>query len=381
MKNANGYGSITKLSDKPRRNPYMVRVTERFELDDSGHAIQKRRILGYYHTQAEARQALADFHANPLVFQQDATFEEVYEKWSAKKYQDLSASAVRAYKAAFNHSVKLHSLKMRDVQAVALQNVLDTGGHSYDTKRFMAQLWRQMFTFAIANQLIQTGLNPADYLDLGKKDEQKKPHQRFTKEEIAILFEHADVPAVQVVLVLISTGMRPGELVDLLKEDVHLDERWVQITHGKTKNAVRPVPLHPVIVPFVERMMEEPGDHLVSRAGGGHYDLDHHRGAFMNEIWQTALLKADVLDYDGGQHRPHDCRHTFTSLWKGQKLDEAMRRKIQGHSGQGIGEQIYMLPDLDDLKAEIDQLWTPESVTNGLATGWLPFRPQSPTTA
>ena len=366
MKNANGAGTVYKRKEKTRK-PYVVRVTEGWKEED-GRFVQKRRVLGCYRTQAEARQALADYHANPLVFQQDATFSEVYEKWSAKKYQDLSASAVRAYKAAFNHSVKLHSMKMRDVQAVALQNVLDTGGHSYDTKRFMAQLWRQMFTFAIANQLIQTGLNPADYLDLGKKEEQKKPHQRFTKEEIAILFEHADVPAVQVVLVLIYTGMRPGELVDLLKEDVHLDERWVQITHGKTKNAVRPVPLHPVIVPFVERMMEEPGDHLVSRAGGGHYDLDHHRGAFMNEIWQTALLKADVLDYDGGQHRPHDCRHTFTSLWKGQKLDEAIRRKIQGHSGQGIGEQIYMLPDLDDLKAEIDQLWTPDL----LATCWLP---------
>lgn len=370
MKNANGAGTVYKRKEKTRK-PYVVRVTEGWKEED-GRYVQKRRVLGCYRTQAEAKQALLDYHTNPLVFQQDATFAEVYEKWKDQKFKDLSESAVRAYKAAFNHSVKLHFMKMRDVQAVALQNVMDTGGHSYDTKRFMAQLYRAMFNFAIANQLVQTGLNPADYLDLGKKEDKKNPHQRFSKDDIAKLFEHSDVPAVQVVLVLIYTGLRPGELVDLKKEDVHLGERWIQITHGKTKNAVRPVPLHPAIVPFVERMMEEPGDHLVSRQDGSHYDLDHNRGAFMNEIWRTALLKADVLDYDGGQHRPHDCRHTFTSLWKGQKLDEAMRRKIQGHSGKGVGEQIYMLPDIEDLKAEMDQLWTPDSVGYLLATCWLP---------
>lgn len=367
MKNANGAGTVYKRKEKTRK-PYVVRVTEGWKEED-GRFVQKRRLLGCYRTQTEARQALADYHANPLVFQQDATFSEVYEKWSAKKYQDLSASAVRAYKAAFNHSVKLHSMKMRDVQAVALQNVLDTGGHSYDTKRFMAQLWRQMFTFAIANQLIQTGLNPADYLDLGKKEEQKAPHQRFTKDDIEALWQHADDPNVRIVLILIYTGLRPGELVDLKKKNVHED--WIYIDHGKTENAVRKVPLHWAIVPFVQDLMEVPGEYLVQKDDGSSFSFEQetNRHKFRRRVWEPALSLAGCLeDETGKKHRAHDCRHTFTSLWKGQKLDEAMRRKIQGHTGNGIGEQIYMLPDLDDLKAEIDQLWTPDL----LATCWLP---------
>lgn len=363
MKNANGYGSVTKLSGK-RRRPYMVRVTEKYTVDyDTGKLAEHRKVLGYYATQAEARQALADYHNNPMIFQQDATFAEVYEKWSSKKYETLSASAVRAYKAAFKNSNQLYSMKMRDVQAIALQRTLDTGGHSYEVKSNMAQLWRAMFTFAIANQLVQTGLNPADYLDLGKKEKKKKPHQRFSRDELTALVEHADDPNVQVVLLLIYTGLRPGELVDLRKENVHLDERWIYIDHGKTANAVRPVPLHPLVVPFVERLMKEQGENLVTKADGSDYSFsfEYNRQLFSRQVWEPALRKAGVLEYEPGKnHRPHDARHTFASLWKGQKLDEAIRRKIQGHSGQGIGEQVYMLPDHDDLIAEMDQLWSPK---------------------
>ena len=56
------------------------------------------------------------------------------------------------------------------------------------------------------------------------------------------------------------------------------------------------------------------------------------------------------------EHRPHDTRHTFTSMWKEKKLDETFRRKIQGHSGKGIGEQVYTHIDMENLKAELNRL-------------------------
>ena len=56
------------------------------------------------------------------------------------------------------------------------------------------------------------------------------------------------------------------------------------------------------------------------------------------------------------EHLPDDTRHTFTTMWKEKKLDEAMRRKIQGHSGKGIGEIVYTHFDIEALKAELDRL-------------------------
>ncbi|MBR6401464.1 MAG: integrase [Firmicutes bacterium] len=56
------------------------------------------------------------------------------------------------------------------------------------------------------------------------------------------------------------------------------------------------------------------------------------------------------------QHLPHDTRHTFTSMWAEKHLDEGMRRKIQGHSGKGIGEIVYTHLEIQTLKAELDKL-------------------------
>ena len=56
------------------------------------------------------------------------------------------------------------------------------------------------------------------------------------------------------------------------------------------------------------------------------------------------------------EHLPDDTRHTFTTMWKEKRLDEAMRRKIQGHSGKGIGEIVYTHFELEKLREELNRL-------------------------
>jgi integrase len=55
-------------------------------------------------------------------------------------------------------------------------------------------------------------------------------------------------------------------------------------------------------------------------------------------------------------HLPDDTRHTFTTMWRENRLDEAMRRRIQGHSGKGIGEMVYTHYDLQLLREELNKL-------------------------
>lgn len=367
MRNPNGYGSVTYLKDGNRRNRYMVRITTSLDVDENGKLIQNRKVLGYYKTQAEARQALAEYHINPLVFQQNATFQEVYEKWSVEKYETVSASTRRKYVAAFKRSQRLHQMKIRDIQAYTLQQVMDSQEASAETQKTMVQLYSSMFRFAIANQLVANGYNPAEYLVIKGDDQPVNPHHRFSKEDIEKMFRHADDPNVQIVLMLIYSGVRPGELIALEKKDVHLAERWFHIDHGKNVNAARDVPIHPAVLPFFERLMNEPGDALVTRFDGKQYVFDRDRNMFRDHIWVPAMELVGTLNCDGGVHRPHDCRHTFTSLWGGQKLNEVFRRKIQGHSGHGIGEKVYMLPDIEDLRDELDRLWVPDFVGCTLA--------------
>ena len=40
-------------------------------------------------------------------------------------------------------------------------------------------------------------------------------------------------------------------------------------------------------------------------------------------------------------HRPHDTRHTCISLLAEAGVDDRMVKKIVGHKGQGVTQQVY----------------------------------------
>lgn len=63
-----------------------------------------------------------------------------------------------------------------------------------------------------------------------------------------------------VVLMLIYTGVRIGELLNLEKKDIHLDERWFYVKESKTDAGIREVPIAEKIVPFFEYWMQKEGD-------------------------------------------------------------------------------------------------------------------------
>ena len=69
-----------------------------------------------------------------------------------------------------------------------------------------------------------------------------------------------DDPDAQAVLVMIYTGMRPGEFTTIKKDNVYLEERYMI---GGIKTAAgkdRIIPIHEGIVPFVAQMMQCSGN-------------------------------------------------------------------------------------------------------------------------
>ena len=46
-----------------------------------------------------------------------------------------------------------------------------------------------------------------------------------------------------VILMLIYSGMRIGELLNLKKEDIHYDEKYLEITESKIKSGIRKIPI------------------------------------------------------------------------------------------------------------------------------------------
>ncbi len=365
MKLPNGYGGITKLSGN-RRRPFAARVTESLTVDhETGKLKQKRRVLGYYATQAEALQALVDYHKDPAAFSQTVTFAEVFERWSEEKFPKISQSGVSGYRAAFDALPQLHDREIREIIPIEIQRAIMASGKGYQSRRKMKSLVSQIYKFAALNRLVSTDVNPAAPIDIGRPENNGKLHARFSRDEMEVLWRWAPGNEyIQLILILIYSGARPGEVLGLRKADVCMDERFFRIRAAKNATSVRRVPIHHAVLPFWEHWMSKPGEYVFTKVNGGPFNFQRSHSVYAGTYWEPLLQDAGILTYmaeDGSEraHKPHDCRHTFTSLWKDQKLDEAMRRRIQGHAGEGVGEQVYTEFEMAALLREIDQLWSP----------------------
>ena len=58
-----------------------------------------------------------------------------------------------------------------------------------------------------------------------------------------IKFKKKDDKYYQIVLMLIYTGVRISEMLDLKKENVHLKEQYFDVLASKTENGIRIVPI------------------------------------------------------------------------------------------------------------------------------------------
>ena len=56
------------------------------------------------------------------------------------------------------------------------------------------------------------------------------------------------------------------------------------------------------------------------------------------------------------KHRPHDCRHTCASLLTAVNVDERTIKRIVGHKGQGVTQQVYTHFEIETLLEAIDKI-------------------------
>ena len=136
MRLPNGYGGISKLSGN-RRNPWRARITDGWTLDEKTKTLkQKYLTIGYYPTRQAALKALAEYNESPYdIDARKVTFAEVYDKWSDRKFEEISPSNVNGYKAAYKLCSALYDMKFSDIKLSHLQGVIDTSGKAYPTKK------------------------------------------------------------------------------------------------------------------------------------------------------------------------------------------------------------------------------------------------------
>ena len=350
MRLPNGFGNVSKLPGN-RRKPYRVRVTVGWELDtETGINKQKFKTIGYYETKEEGLIALGNFHQNPYDMDSSSiTFEEVFEKWTTEHYPKISDSNIKGYNAAYRLCAMLYKMRFVDIKKSHLQGIIDTCGKNYPTLRKLKALFSQLYKFAMENDLC--GKDYAKYIDINQYQD-KNPNalnrQPFSKEEIQTVWKwNNSNEYVSVVLMLIYSGVRIGELLELKKAQVNLNEKWFDITASKTKAGIRKVPIADKVLPFFEYWMNKNDcEYLLSTPEGKHFAYRNYYDSY----W-TPLIEQMGMD-----HRPHDTRHTCISLLTVAGVQDKIIKKIVGHKGQTVTEVVYTHFEIQELLEAINKI-------------------------
>ena len=186
--------------------------------------------------------------------------------------------------------------------------------------------------------------NYANLLNLGK-NKAIRPHKPFTRQKINKLWSNIDVEGIDTVLILIYTGMRIGELLELSKDNVYLRQKYIKITKSKTKSGLRAIPIHEKIFPLITKRMNMPGKYLICQYDEKPYNYSKYR-TLWNKIMQQINAK----------HSTHDCRHTCATLMDNAEVNFNAKRRILGHSDGDVTDTVYTHKNLKQLRKAINKI-------------------------
>ena len=350
-----GFGSIIKMGGN-RRNPYMVRIQIGKKInEEKGTVLPEYKILGYTKTRKDGILMLEQYHNNPYDFANNVKFYEIYEKTCHEFLVGKSRSTHLAYEASFKACEKLHNKVFKDIKVIDLQHVIDTCGKNYPTLRKIKVMLNMMYKYAMKYDLC--GKDYSEYIDILKykdKNPDKIDRLPFTKEDIDVLWDLSNDRWYQIILMLIYTGTRISEFLELKKENINLEEQWFDVVKSKTESGIRRVPIADCILPFFKEWYEYSTiDYLICTPEQKKMLYRNYRDAY----WSGILNEINM-----SQYTPHCTRHTCISLLAEQKVDPTTIKKIVGHSGaMTLTERVYTHLDISILIEAVNKMYKPET--------------------
>lgn len=327
MKNENGSGTVYKLKGK-RRKPWVARVTTGYSLDGK----QLRKTIGTFATKREAQEQLLKYNKNPLLFNK-ITFGRVKEMWWEEYKDKLKPTTTKNFLSQLKKLKDLERVPIADINLMVLQKNCNENNAVQTTKAIL----NLIFEYALKYDFIT--VNKCKFIKL---NEAKKTIERkiFTQEEIRELFSRVEVTKkteqkiIATTLILIYTGLRIGEFLNLKNEDIDLENKVIYIQESKTKAGERQIPISNKIVKLF-CLLERDKEYLYQRR--------------YNTVL-TAFRKYIK------NHTIHDTRHTFASLLNNADANKTSITKLIGHSSFDITENIYTHKDVEELRKAIDLL-------------------------
>lgn len=331
-KRGNGQGSVYKRGDK-----WAAEVTLGYYLDANGTRKRKIRRKSGFEKKKDALAYIETLRqqAAPVSV---SSISDLYRLYHSEAEKKLSHSKMQAYEIAWRKIEGLVGFrKITALTVPQLQQITDAAGSSYYTKRDIKNLLSNLYRIAIRDDM--TDKNRAQYIQLPEHETAERTI--FTEDEITLLWSISDQYIVRHILVMIYTGMRPAELLNIQKTNINLTEHYMTGGVKSRKSKDRKI----IIPDKVSGIIAQ----LVSAAEG--IRLSNYTKHAFYDAWNACRdafgLRSELT--------PYCCRHTYITRLTALKVSPAMLQELVGHEDYETTLEYTHLSIADRL-AEVNRL-------------------------
>lgn len=215
-----------------------------------------------------------------------------------------------------------------------MQEMIDGCGLGYSTQGAIKNLFGKLDLYAMELDIINKK-NSELIHSAPIPPTSKRP---FAKEDIDTVWENQNDVLADTILILIYSGWRINELLNIKTENVNLKERWFKGGLKSRSGKNRIVPIHDLIFDRVKKRATEGNEYLISNAGKKLGTNDFYT------FWNDYMLT------HGMEYTPHECRHTFRSLLDSAGANKKCIDLMMGHTSKDVGERIYTHKTLEELR-------------------------------
>lgn len=340
MKRPNASGCVVRLKGK-RRKPYAARITVGTYVNSKGKVAQKFKYVGYFEKMADALAALEKYNVTgeTSLVEDGQRFSEIYKLWYAEKEaKKMSVPALSGYRTSYNRLSPLHDMVFRNIRLADLEAAISPyKSMSTSTINQIRVVISGMYRYAMRHDIVDKDYSAL--LDISAENTNANPHKPFTDEEVRLLWKHKEDSVVSIVLILLYTGMRVTELLELPASCWHGD--YLQGGKKTAAGKNRIIPLHRDIKP----LLKPSGEFLVHDKAGKPYNYKRFN-------WTWAKVSGEL----GINHTLHDTRHTCASKMEQAGIDPYHRKLILGHVINDVTFGIYTHVPPDVLVQDINKI-------------------------
>ena len=336
----NGTGSAY-YSSKYRYWIAQAIVDWRIPEDESKPLIPVKKTKGGFKRKEDALAYCQELKNGPKKADLAPTLATYWDTFKDGSYVDLSASKQQAYRTAWGKLEKIHDTRVDQLTVAYLQQLVSEKCTSYYTTRDVRSLLIRLFRIAAAEGWVRQEIPTFIRLPALEETEQTP----FSATEQAALwkqYESGDLRAA-VPLLMIYTGMMPGEAMALRVEQIDLDGHRIHGAGIKTKVRKKTdIVLAEAIIPLVKDLIDhaQPSGYIWPRNETTWYANYHE-----------VLKAAGCRDLP-----PYSCRHTTaTALAVTKNIAPQTVKKVMRWSTAAMLDR-YAHPDQKDALKAVNRL-------------------------